>query len=429
MLRSFQVGNHRSLKVEQELLLMPAYTGPGPVVPVAAAFGSNASGKSNLLDSLRWMQNAVTHSYRSWEPESGVPRAPFKLDPDAGRQPSGYAVDLIVDGVQFVYGFSVTDEAVVEEWLHTYPRGRERVIFEREGQSVKLGSTLPERRGRADALKSLLRENALLLSTAVQANQEEVLPVYRWFRDGLRLLDSRRSWARTAGVMTDRFLEAMRRYPEFVELIKVADVGISGVEAVPAQAELVRADAMARLLPDGDPARLLNDRSQEGTLQQEVSFVHGDGDARLGLQDQSDGTLAWADLVIAALSAVEAGAVLAIDEIDASLHPRLTARLIELFRSTEVNPLGAQLIFTSHDATLLGTSLGGEILHRDEVWFVEKQDNASRLYPLSDFHPRKGENWERRYLAGSYGAVPVTFTGSAVESVLAAREDRPDAAA
>ncbi|XVV17381.1 AAA family ATPase [Actinoplanes sp. CA-131856] len=413
MLRSFQVGNHRSLRAEQELLLMPSYAGAGPVVPVAAAFGSNASGKSNLLDSLRWMQNAVLRSYRFWEPESGVPRTPFKLDPAAGQQPSGYAVDLIVDGVQFVYGFSVTGEAVTEEWLHTYPHGRERVIFSREGQSVKLGSTVPERRGRAEVLKSLLRENALLLSTAVQANQEEVLPVYRWFRDGLRVLETRRSWARTAGVMTDRFLDAMRRYPEFVELIKVADVGITGVEAVPAT----------------DPGRLLRDRLQDGTPQQEVSFVHGDGDVRLGMEDQSDGTLAWADLVIAALSAVEVGAVLAIDEIDASLHPRLTARLIELFRSAEVNPRGAQLIFTSHDATLLGTSLGGEVLKRDEIWFVEKEDNASRLYPLSDFHPRKGENWERRYLAGSYGAVPVTFTGSAVDSVLAAREGRPDAAA
>jgi AAA15 family ATPase/GTPase len=106
------------------------------------------------------------------------------------------------------------------------------------------------------------------------------------------------------------------------------------------------------------------------------------------------------------------------DEIDASLHPRLTARLVELFRNSEINRRGAQLIFTTHDATLLGTSLGEETLKRDEIWFIEKKDGASTLYPLSDFHPRIGENRERRYLAGSYGAVPVVFPDAMVDVLL-----------
>ena len=97
-----------------------------------------------------------------------------------------------------------------------------------------------------------------------------------------------------------------------------------------------------------------------------------------------------------------------VDEIDASLHPNLTALLIHQFQSPETNPRGAQLLFTTHDATLLGTSFGEEVLARDQVWFVEKkEDGGSRLYPLTDFHPRTGENRERRYLGGSYGAIPV----------------------
>ncbi len=195
MLRSFRVANHRSLRDEQELLLIPAYQGGAPVVPVAAVFGANASGKSNLLDALSWMRDAVLDSYRSWEADSGVPRTRFRLDPASVTKPSDFAVDLLIDGVQYVYGFSAFSEAIEEEWLHTYPHGRERVIFERHGQRVELGSTVPERRSRAELLESLLRDNALLLSTAVQANQREVLPVYRWFRDDLRSPAARRARA------------------------------------------------------------------------------------------------------------------------------------------------------------------------------------------------------------------------------------------
>jgi AAA15 family ATPase/GTPase len=101
------------------------------------------------------------------------------------------------------------------------------------------------------------------------------------------------------------------------------------------------------------------------------------------------------------------------------------ARVIELFRSPETNVGGGQLLFTTHDATLLGTSLGVETLKRDEIWFVEKaEDGATSLFPLSDFKPRKGENTERRYLGGSYGAVPAVFSESLVRQLVKAREQR-----
>jgi AAA15 family ATPase/GTPase len=100
--------------------------------------------------------------------------------------------------------------------------------------------------------------------------------------------------------------------------------------------------------------------------------------------------------------------VLVVDELETSLHPSLVAKLIELFRDEAANPRGAQLVFTTHDTSLLGTMLGGQVLHRDEIWFVDKNaEGASELYPLTDFKPRKDQNTERRYLAGAYGAVPV----------------------
>ncbi len=192
-------------------------------------------------------------------------------------------------------------------------------------------------------------------------------------------------------------------HPDFADLLRLADLGINSVEVRKWQSD----------------NELLRER-------RELVFRHGPGDVALDLTDQSDGTLAWIEILVAAMSAIDDGALLATDEIDASLHPRLIARLIELFRSPDTNPRGAQLLFTTHDAALLGTSLGAELLKRDEIWFIEKQDGASRLYPLSDFHPRSGENRERRYLAGSYGAVPAIFEDSLVDAVRANRAERAD---
>jgi len=103
-----------------------------------------------------------------------------------------------------------------------------------------------------------------------------------------------------------------------------------------------------------------------------------------------------------------AGGLFLVDEIDASLHPLLTAALIRLFQSPAVNKNGGQLLFTSHDATLLGSIDGEDVLQRDQVWFTSKgDDGASELFPLAEFKPRRqGENRQKRYLNGSYGAIP-----------------------
>lgn len=156
-----------------------------------------------------------------------------------------------------------------------------------------------------------------------------------------------------------------------------------------------------------------------------LRFEQGQHGQSLSLGDQSEGTKAWMRLLVDVLGALEKGSLLVIDEIDTSLHPRLTARLIELFRDTRTNSRSAQLVFATHDASLLGTSFGRDVLARDQIWFMEKDaDGATTLFPMTDFHPRKEENAERRYLGGSYGAVPAVFSDSLVEGYLAARQGR-----
>jgi hypothetical protein len=406
MLRSFRLTNHRSFATEQELSLLPVYDRAQPALPVAAIYGANASGKSNLLDGLTFMRSAVLDSFRKWEAEGGVPRRPFRLDPALRAQPSGYVVDVVIDEVRYTYGFTLSDDRVVEEWLYSYPEKKKRVLFERLDGRIRFGSTLGSERAKLDVLYDLTRPNALFSSVAAQSDSQLVMPIHHWFRDSVAVhRPSSPNWM-VAASRVKRFLsdEPIRR-PVLLGLLRTADVGISDLQVVE-----------EKFITGGTA----DGQSREETFPILV-FEHGGSGQMFDFNDESAGTQAWVSLLPMVLKTLEYGAALFIDEIDASLHPLLTARLIGLFRESETNPRGAQLIFTTHDASLLGTALGEEVLVRDQIWFVEKdRSGTSRLYPLSDFKPREGENQERRYLGGSYGAVPVVSASGFADAV---RED------
>jgi len=461
MLRSFRVANHKSIRDEQELQLMPAYDKARPVVPVSAIFGANASGKSNLIDALAWMQRAVRTSFAAWEAGSGVPRAPFRLDPTAREEPSSYVIDVVLDDVQHVYGFAVDDARITEEWFYAYPERRKRVIFERELDDVSFGSTVSDGRSRARLLESVTRPNCLALSAAAQANQDVVMPLYEWFRAQLRVAEgaARQVLAQYGAALVHRTLDRNRG---LVDLLRVADLGIrdlrvtddglalfsrnTGVTPERLDAATVRRTKLAvelyqaRSGDASDPAPVAElekelseaDRTLRSlfqVLQQHgigltagptLVFMHGESLVPMTLDDQSDGTVGWLRLLLETMEVLASGGVLVVDEIDASLHPRLTARLIELFHDKRSNPRLAQLVFTTHDATLLGTSFGREILARDEIWFVEKdaKSGATSLLALTDFQPRREDNRVRRYLGGSYGGVPAVFSDTLVQTLV-----------
>ncbi|WP_245816280.1 AAA family ATPase [Lentzea albidocapillata] len=399
---------------------MPAYSKDRDVLPVAAIYGANASGKSNLLDGLRFMADAVRDSFAVWTPEGGVPRRAFKLDDSPGR-PSVYVVELIESGIRYTYGFEVDDRRVQEEWLYSYPEKRKRVLFERSGGDIKLGTAVAEGTGKGDALKGLLRPNSLFLSLGAQSGLDAVLPVQRWFANKLVFRDDEPSTFDHATIA--RFLASSDGLTEqFVSLLKIADLGITGIEynVTPMPDDDVVSAVAHELKNDFSVERVRE--MLEGMVRNSdrVRLTHGPKSRTFEIGEESAGTLSWLMLLPTVLRMLRDGGVLAIDEIDASLHPRVTAALVGLFRSTEANVGGAQLVFTTHDASLLSPVLGDEVLTREDVWFVDKNpDGASDLYPLTDFKPRKeGENLERRYLGGSYGAVPDVQTETFVSALL-----------
>ncbi|RZU30163.1 hypothetical protein EV284_5120 [Streptomyces sp. BK022] len=416
MLLSFRVANHGSLRDPQELNFVPAYDADRPALPVAAIYGANASGKSTVMNAYQFFLRVVRDSQARWLPDEPVKRRPFLLDHDSRREPSSYAVDLLIDGVRHVYGFSAGDGAIEEEWLYSYPKARKRVLFERKGGAVTFGASLT---GERVAAERIMRANSLYLSAAAQSGHARLSAVWEALQGVAVVDDKMRQALPTAGSITAEVFDFFERMgiARAEELLAAADLGVHGVR--PSQeddpglqryaAEFMRLQTQAGL-SDEFTASLTRSMSKS------LRFVHRveDEEFLLTAEDESAGTKTWLTLVTFSLLAIGRGSQLWIDEVDVSLHPLLTAKLVKLFQSAEMNPLGAQLVFTTHDASLLGTMLGEEVLRRDQIWFVEKDaaTGASELYPLSDFKPRKGENFERRYLAGSYGAVPLLPDGA-----------------
>jgi hypothetical protein len=398
MLLRFEAANHRSIMESVELSMI-AVDGDRPatraferiterVLTVAGIYGPNASGKSNVLEGLRWLSAAVDHSLRQWQ--DFVPREPFRFA-DGPAATTTFEVDMMVGDVRYTYSLEVDDHSVVYEALHSYPERRRRVLFERDEHELTLRRGLSALSG----VRELLTPTTLALSAALRFDDPEVGPFGRALA-GVANVNFRRPGGfanpiRSALSLTPTTL--MFTEPDRADeiddraiaigMLKLADLGIDDVEVV---------------RDDTDPAT--------GRTIPRLHLVHLADGKRLSFDpaQESTGTRTWLAVIGPILNALRTGQVLLFDEIDASLHPHLSAYLLALFQDPETNPRGAQLIFSTHDTSLLGH------LNRDEVWLTEKgDDGATRLTALAEYggdKVRRSANLERAYLQGRFGAVP-----------------------
>lgn len=426
MLLKFSAANFRSLRDEQELsLVASSLTGhPGgvlaagalntPALRVAAIYGANASGKTNVLRALHFMWRAVVDSQVSWKPEQPIPRQPFRLSGDPSETPSKFEVDIVIDQARYQYGFSVNDERILDEWLYAFPSSRRQLWFRRSEASISFGKYLS---GENRLIERVTRANSLFLSAAAQNNHEQLTPIYRFFASQLTFVTNRREVLRQR---TIQMCSDPNRRARVEELLRDADLGLVSIE----MREREVPDATKRLFSALRDSGNLEDLSPDlPTKLPEISFYHRcehDSTVRLSMAAESQGTLAYFELLGPVIEALESGGVLAIDELDSSLHPLLALQLVTMFNSPESNPNGAQLIFNTHDTNLLDP----HVLRRDQVWFTEKDRcGATHLYPLTDFKPRKHENLQRGYLQGRYGAIPFLGSLRLAPAVIAGGDD------
>lgn len=417
MLIEFRVTNFRSINETQTLSLV-AGSGkelvtentfesglPGfpRLLRSAVIYGANAAGKTNLLRALQYMQSLVLAS-ATFQEGTRIPYAPFKLSKAMSEKPSEFeAVFADEKGVRYEYGFSVDSERFHKEWLIAYPHGRPQNWFERTYLATKkeyewhFSSKL---KGSPRVWRDATRSNALFLSTAIQLNSEQLRPVFQWFQKKLVLI-----FGNEAGLpqlnptLTFQLLEQSDGKKKLLRFVQAADLGIDdlAIQKVPMGPSMA---VEGNLVREPQPA------SPVPTFVRITSFHKSDdtgASIALDLGEESKGTQIFVNSAGAWMNVLNNGEVIFYDELDTSLHPLMTRFLIGLFHSAATNAKNAQLIFTTHDTSLLDA----DIFRRDQVWFIEKdKKSASKLYPLSDFSPRKDEALERGYLRGRYGALP-----------------------
>lgn len=416
MLLRFRIANFRSLRDEQELSWVASSLADPPeglvhvadlgldLLRVAAIYGANAAGKSNVLAALRFVSMAVQDSHRRWGPGGPIPREPFLLDSEGRTAPSRFETDFLLDAVRYRYGFEIDSERVLGEWLYAYPNRRQQLWFHRHDETAEPFEFGKSFRGNNRSIAALTRRNSLFLSVAAENNHAALSPIYAWFADRLRFSGSENRDARLAFT-----LEQIKiRKRAVLDLLRLADLGIDDLDLERPTLDSDVREALQSYAPDAVYRMdVTPDRFSDLSLMLTHRSASGPAGISLPLEKESRGTRAWLSLAGPVLHVLETGAVLCVDELDASLHPRLAHEIVRIFQDPRRNPKNAQLLLNTHDTSLLGNLLGGPGLRRDQVWFVEKDDaGATHLYPLTDFKPRRDENLERGYLQGRYGAAP-----------------------
>lgn len=411
----FRTQNHRSLRDEQVLSFVAAGEDhPGLIrasglnerlLPAAAIYGANASGKSNVLSALSFMIKAVAESHRIWDPAGGIRRQRHLLVFEGGKR-SLFVVQIVLAGARYEYGFSVTDDDVVEEWLYAWPSGRKQEWYSRDEQSFTFGRNLA---GENKAIEALTRPNSLFLSAAAQNNHPQLTPIYQWFHDRVRILDlfGPTTPDRRLGRASSWWAQFTEKNLTLPNVLPDLDRRRTQVRSLLASSDLGIENFMVE--EDRSVDRGPRDAELRGPR---LTFAHENksnlGRAWFDFEEESTGTQVLVSLLPHLLDIMEAGGLLAIDEMN-SLHPMLALAIVQLFQDPAQNPRGAQLLFTTHETTLLGNLLSDPPpLRREQVWLTEKdREGATHLYPLSDFSPRPTENLQRGYLQGRYGAVPI----------------------
>ena len=414
MLTEFRVKNFRSFRDEAILNLAASRDKTNEKTSVMATgnksvprllrsagiYGANAGGKSNLVRAMQLLRGIVNDSALLQAGQT-INVQPFRLDPATAEQPIEYEITFLLDNVRYQFGFTLTPHKILGEWLIVYRSTQPATWYERifdkrtQRYEYKFSAQLL---GAKAVWSDATRENALFLSTAVQLNSEQLRPIFDFLTRGLAIFEN------GSGPTADYTISHIDRNKAdgVREFLSAADISIADIRLKKQKAFV---GSMKVDLATGQLETAPTDL-REITV---PTFEHRarSGSAVFDFQDESEGTQKLFALAGPIFDILERGQVLIVDELDRSLHALLVRQLIGMFQNPDLNQKGAQLIFTTHDTSLLD----GELLRRDQIWFAEKDEHqASRLYPLSDFSPRKGEALERGYLAGRYGGVPILRT-------------------
>lgn len=415
MLIQFSVKNYMSFKEKAILALNPSSDEEHPeninekngytATNLIAIYGANASGKTSLFKAMTAAINMVKLSNIMQVNQPICSVIPFKFDKKTIKEPSEFEFIFVADdGIRYVYGFSADREKIHEEYLYQYKSQRPTIIFERTEEKYEF-------KAQKSILEPLVRfntPNKLFLATATNWNTESTTIPYKWLSEKMVTFTDTQS-------LTDLSLELYKSekkkdYIRFTEdLLQSADINISKIKID------VKKTKMQYPVGMQVPQVIVNGQAISAVAAQEIEQIEvntehliGEGDDKasydLGMGEESLGTNQLFILGPFLKDALEKEITVVVDEIDKSLHPFIVKHIVNMFRDRKINKAGAQLIFTTHDTSLLSLST----FRRDQVYFAEKNNKTgvSDLYSLDELSVRKTDNIEKGYLLGRYGAIP-----------------------
>lgn len=410
MLLMFKVKNYTSFKEEAILdMRATAYVQhPTHVIPVndrlgllktMALYGANASGKSNLISAMYFFEQYIFSQFISTKDNVSLePGEQGKMKLEAFTltneidDASEFDIIFLHNGKQIQYGFECTPGEVLNEWLYI----DDIKVFERIGIQLSFGNKyqkmlgaykkLPAERLYIAVLEYFLDEDAkaVILADFISFFRKE----YNVFTEIL-FESTVKGLARMVGL--SKKLVSNQSYRKKVEhYLRLIDVGIKRLDV---QTETI-----------------LNEHTGEKKKEKVVRTVHdifdeagnAVGEKTFDLQQESTGTLRFLAYIQNIIEMISNGGVFIVDEMSARLHPLLTKLIVDIFCSEQNKK--AQLIFSTHDISLLNNNQ----FRRDEVVFVDKNERGeSSLYALSDLKVREDATFNKDYLQGKYGAIPI----------------------
>lgn len=391
------------------------------VVPVAAIFGGNASGKTNFFHALGFAKYFVTQGIGKG---NRIPVSSFRLAQDSRSAPTRFCFELLAGDEQiYEYSFSANEHAVLSERLTLIKAKTEHLLFERTGQEIEWGALAEDN----DLLKFSFRgtaSNRLLLTNSVHQSVDTFRPVFDWFEDTLELVapDDRfapfEEFATEGGALYDTMSEMLQRLGTSVKRLGRVQVPIDTLdlpEDLRRRLDLELGEGESRRLMFNDAHKYVVTRvGGKLDLEKLVSFHLDDqgSEVRFDMRDESDGTRRLIDMIPGLVDVTTAGhrRVYIFDELDRSLHTLLTRQLLEFYLSHCHEGWRSQLLFTTHDAMLMDQDL----FRRDELWLVERDhQDASRLTGIAEFSDvRYDKDIRKSYLQGRMGGVPMLLLGS-----------------
>jgi AAA15 family ATPase/GTPase len=402
MLVNFSVQNYKSFHRQVNLSLLASalketYILPAqavatdifglPILPVAAIFGANASGKSNLIDAIAMMKFHIQTSLAKDNIVNKIAVEPFQLSVESRNQPTEFEISFVTGQKLFRYGFQVDKDRVFEEWLYEKElkeRAKEKELFYRQENTLHYHATL-FKVGKVIQDQRLAKESVLILTLGYQLNDELAKTVMGWFIN-FNVLEGHQ-YDGYKDFSLKQIEDETEIAGEMKDLIRYADTGIQDLSTI---SILGNQEVLAH-------HAVFNEK---GEATDEYMLILD--------KQESEGTKKFFNLSGPVLNSLRYGKVLVIDELDAQLHPNLMEKLVQMFQDRRINTKGAQLIFAGHNTNVLNAHL----LRRDQIWITEKDKyGATQLYSIAEYKTAKGkarnkEAIEQNYLDGKYGGVP-----------------------